>query len=204
MKRELEFIRVQGFYGGSQSWFWDPLLKMGGCAAVTACEVSAYLAGTFPDMRSLYPFEIDQSKAITKPDFIQFGKLMKPHIPPRAGGVSKLSLYEDGFLSYVKTTGLSLEMDYLEGDEPYEKAEAFLKSKIDLGIAVPFLLLKHKDSEFTDYTWHWFTMTGYEEDIESLDFHAIFSTYGKQHKVSFRRLWETGYEEKGGMITVKK
>jgi hypothetical protein len=49
--------------------------------------------------------------------------------------------------------------------------------------------------------WHWFTLTGYEEGENG--FRVIFSTWGRRCKADFRKLWDTGKGEKGGMIVVK-
>ena len=42
MKKELDFFRVGRAYGGNQDWFADPMMRLGGCAAVTACDSSIY------------------------------------------------------------------------------------------------------------------------------------------------------------------
>lgn len=36
MKRELEYFRIGGSWGGNQSWFFDFMMRIGGCGAVTA------------------------------------------------------------------------------------------------------------------------------------------------------------------------
>lgn len=198
MKHELEFLQIHGGYGANQSWFWDPLMRIGGCAAITACELSAYLSLQRPEYRNLYPYDPGQ---ISRMDFIRFGRHMKHFISPRPRGVYKLSFYEDGFLEYANHTGIKLSMELVSGEQSYEEAAAFLKRKIDAGIPVPYLLLKHTDKEMDDFTWHWFTMTGYEEQEDRL--YAIFATYGKRHRLDLEKLWDTGHEERGGMITIR-
>jgi hypothetical protein len=37
-KMELKSVEIEDYIGGSQSWFKDLWMKMGGCAAVTACD----------------------------------------------------------------------------------------------------------------------------------------------------------------------
>ena len=44
MKKELDYISVEGSPGGNQDWFLDPFMKGGGCAAVTACDLCIYFA----------------------------------------------------------------------------------------------------------------------------------------------------------------
>ncbi|MDE6895729.1 MAG: hypothetical protein K2P43_06050, partial [Lachnospiraceae bacterium] len=42
-------------YGGCQDWFTDPMMKMGGCAAIAACESCIYFDLHYGT--KLYPFE---------------------------------------------------------------------------------------------------------------------------------------------------
>lgn len=42
MQKELDYFTIEHSYGGNQDWFWDPMMKIGGCAAVTACDSSIY------------------------------------------------------------------------------------------------------------------------------------------------------------------
>lgn len=42
MKKELDYFQVEHLYGGCQDWFTDPMMKMGGCAAIAACESCIY------------------------------------------------------------------------------------------------------------------------------------------------------------------
>ena len=60
MKKELDYIQVDDALGGNQDWFWDPFMKGGGCAAVTACDVCIYLQdkrgiGCILTMQSILP-----------------------------------------------------------------------------------------------------------------------------------------------------
>ena len=55
MKKELDYFRIGNSYGGNQDWFLDFMMKIGGCAALTACDSCIYLdlyKGT-----ELYPYE---------------------------------------------------------------------------------------------------------------------------------------------------
>lgn len=39
MRKELDHFCVGEYYGGDQEWFSDSWMKIGGCAAVTACDL---------------------------------------------------------------------------------------------------------------------------------------------------------------------
>ena len=55
MKKELDYFQVEHLYGGCQDWFTDPMMKMGGCAAIAACESCIYFDLHYGT--KLYPFE---------------------------------------------------------------------------------------------------------------------------------------------------
>ena len=38
MKKELQYFKIEEAWGGSQEWFSDRMMRLGGCAAVTACD----------------------------------------------------------------------------------------------------------------------------------------------------------------------
>ena len=44
MRKELEHFYIGEALGGSQDWFMDPFMKLGGCGAVTACDICIWLA----------------------------------------------------------------------------------------------------------------------------------------------------------------
>ena len=74
--------------------------------------------------------------------------------------------------------------------------------QIDAGFPVPILVLRHKDPELKDFVWHWFLLIGYsdEESEETPRRHVKAVTYGEWAWVDFDRLWDTGYEQKGGLV----
>ena len=59
---------------------------------------------------------------------------------------------------------------------------------------------KYKNPKFKFLTWHWFLIVGYEE--KENDLFVKIATYGNYTWISFNDLWDTGYEEKGGMIII--
>lgn len=61
-------------------------------------------------------------------------------------------------------------------------------------------MLRHKDKKFTDFVWHWFLCIGYEETDNN--FLITVTTYGEATTFSLNELWNTGYEEKGGLIGI--
>ena len=101
MKKILDYFEIEGEVGGNQDWFRNLVMKMGGCAAATACDSCIYFS-LYQERKELYPFDVHN---LTKEEYIQFSQKMKPYIKPRVGGVRELSMYMDGFQNYLKDIG---------------------------------------------------------------------------------------------------
>ena len=174
MQKELDYFTIEHSYGGNQDWFWDPMMKIGGCAALTACDSCIYL-DCYKGMEGLYPFE---KTAITKKDYQRFGMKMKPYLRPRRNGVDALDIYIDGFGRYLSDQGCSqVKMEAFPGTEKASRAKEALIAQIDSGLPLPCLVLKHKNPLFKDYVWHWFLLTGYDTAGDSCMVKAV--TYGE-------------------------
>ena len=63
-------------------------------------------------------------------------------------------------------------------------------------------MLKHQDARFEFFEWHWFPIVGYEEREDG--FYIRAATYGKEHWLPLRELWDTGFEERGGLVPVRE
>ena len=212
MRKELEHFYIGDALGGSQDWFVDPFMKLGGCGAVTACDTCIWLARS-QGASWLYPFS---PQNLSRADFLHFGRMMKPYLRPRAGGINRLDLYMNGFRAYLRgraegrrTQGelvTRLQMEGFPGNRRAEEAWDAVVRQIDRGFPVPMLVLRHKDPELKDFVWHWFLLIGYDSGEEAADpaeavrrqVKAV--TYGEWAWVDFDRLWNTGYEEKGGLV----
>ena len=124
---------------------------------------------------------------------------MKPYLIPRVNGVNKLWMFTEGFGSYLSDMGEhSLRMEEFPGTEDYRGAETFIRRQIDSGYPVPYLMLRHKKAYYKDFVWHWFLCYGYEERRDGM--WITVATYGKASIFRLKDLWDTGYEEKGGLI----
>jgi len=195
-RRELEWFAIEDSYGGNQDWMTDEWMNKGGCGALAACDTCIYLARRF-GMKELYPFD---SQALTKEEYIRFGMVMKPYLPPRHMGIHTLELYMDGFRDYLGKLGLDkqVSMAPLNGSESFEEAGRALREQIDRELPVPCLILHHQNPSMEDYVWHWFLLIGYENMGETMKVKAV--TYGEYQWIPMMELWNTGYEEKGGLV----
>ncbi len=201
MKKELNYFNIEELYGGDQERLKDFWMHVGGCAAVTACDLSIYMdlyKGTKTEENGLYPFELT---ALTKADYDRFAMLMKPYLRPRFSGIDKLEIYLKGFGRYLDDHGCSrIRIEGFSNERPYEEAVKTLISRIDHGFPVPYLNLRHKDKTFSDFEWHWFLLTGYEVLDDTVMVKVV--SYGEYVWFDFQKLWNTGCAPKGGMILV--
>ena len=195
MKKILDYFSIDGAVGGSQEWFKNVVMYIGGCAAATACDCCIYLA-LHKGMGHLYPFDPDH---LTREDYVRFAMKMKPYLKPRVNGVNKTYLFTEGFEKYLGDAGEThIIIEELQGTEDAGRAEEFIKEHIDRGFPVPYLMLRHKKECYKDFVWHWFLCYGYEEREDGM--WITVATYGERSTFRLEDLWDTGYEEKGGLI----
>lgn len=195
MKKLLDYFSIDGAVGGSQEWFRNVVMYIGGCAAATACDSCIYLA-LHRGYRHLYPYDIHK---LSKEDYIRFSMKMKPYLRPRVNGVNKLWMFTEGFGKYLEDAGEhGLVMEELPGTSDISEAEQFIKEKINAGFPVPYLMLRHQKKEYKDFVWHWFLCYGYEETAQGLK--ITVATYGQASTFLLSGLWDTGYDERGGLI----
>ena len=185
--------------GGSQDWFADRWMHIGGCAAVTACELCAYLA-RYRGYENLCPFD---PAAAAREDFLAFGMTMKPYLRPRPSGVNKTEIFLEGFGAYLRDRGeTGLSLSALSGVTDGPAAREALRERLDAGMPVPALTLMHRDREFADFCWHWYLINGYEDTPEGFFVTAV--TYGESHRLDFARLWDTGRMPRGGLVLCRE
>lgn len=199
MKKELPYFTIGDSFGGNQDWFRDPMMNLGGCGAAAACDVCIHMA-LHGNKTHLYPYDI---KRLDKEEYISFSKKMKPYLKPRFQGINTLEVFIDGFYDYLKDVGeQEIRLDRCPGETSSKEAAGEIINRIDKGITVPFLLLRHKNAHFKDLHWHWFMIVGYEELEDG--FYVKTATYGKGRWLPFSELWETGFQRKGGMVLIKE
>ena len=196
--KELDYFYINGEYGGDQDWFLDPMMKLGGCGAKTAYDCSIYFS--LYKGKDLYPFD---KSALNKKDYVRFGSIMKPYLRPRMTGINRLDIYTDGFGKYLEDRGEhGIVMREFPGTETADAAKKTLEEQIDKGFPAPVLTLRHKLKKFSDFVWHWYIINGYKKvESEGTErFLVKVVSYGEYIWFDFDELWDTGYEDKGGLI----
>ncbi len=193
---ETAHFYIDGEYGGNQDRLRDPLMRMGGCGALTACDLCIDLA-LHHAFAALYPGNPAQ---ISRADYAKFTKIMKPYLHPRLQGINTTQLWIDGFSAYLQDRGqhrVTLTgMD--QADTPIETAAAAIARQLSANIPVPFLLLRTDKPALKDFNWHWFLLTGCRGSGE--DMQVQTATYGERQWFPLTHLWHTPYTPKGGAV----
>ena len=197
MRKELEHFYIGSSYGGNQDWFRTFMMRIGGCGAETACDSSLYFA-IHRDIENIYPFDKND---LTKADYVKFAHMMEKYLWPRMSGINRVDIFIEGYAVYLKDRGIrNIEMEELSGSEPYEKAAAAMIRQIDNGYPVPLLILNHRDRSLKDYVWHWFLINGYDRPDGTEDIRVKAVTYSGYQWLELRKLWDTGYVNRGGAV----
>ena len=216
-KLELPYFTVSGKPGFDQDAFTDKWMKRGGCGAVTAMESCIYFDIYFGTR--LTPLRLSSEEGdfllrrdISSKDYIAFSKVMKPYLRPRSHGICTTDLFINGFEEYIAMAESNFEdpasghrkhlsMSAFSGHESFEAAEAAVREQLSLGYPIPILILDHYNPVFDDYIWHWFLIIGHQR----IGMHSIIKviTYGEERWIDLAGLWDTGFQEKGGMVLYK-
>ena len=200
MLKELDYFWVGEEYGGRQSLLPDMVMRFAGCAAVTACDSLIYMT-LYKNLKNLCPFSTDQLRGR---DYVAFFKTVKPYLRPRLMGINRLEIFVAAFKKFLKEHG-TFFLDVLpwSGDHGEQDTVNTIRQQIDRGFLIPYLLLHHKNPNFENYEWHWFLLTGYDEKPDGR-FMVKAVTYGAYEWLDFAKLWNTGYDRKGGLILFKE
>mgnify|MGYP007070067578 CR=1 FL=1 len=124
MRLELEHFTIDGAYGWNQDWFPGWFMRMGGCAAVTACDSLIYFALRF-GRNDLIPFD---PADLTRRNYLPLSEKVKPFLHPRMRGIDRLEIYQDGLARYFRNIGVSgPRVDALHGEAPFADAADALR-----------------------------------------------------------------------------
>lgn len=194
----IDYFQIEETPGGNQDWCTDFWMYLGGCGALAACDTSICLAKNW-NIKECCPFDVED---LTRKQYVDFSMVMKPYLHPRIGGISKISIYTEGFGKYLKDRGYDVIFDVCSGEETYEVACEFVKNSLANNLPISFLLLRHRNKKLKDLNWHWFMITGYCIKNESVM--VKYHTYGKEQEVDFKLLWNTGMYRRGGMASIRE
>lgn len=197
-KVELPYFNVGKNYGGNQSWMMDPWMHLGGCAALTTCDAFIYMS-MYKGRGELYKLKSPAQRKLDRKEYSRFAMSVKLYLEPRRTGIKDLKTYTDGVELLLEDMEIDdIELKTVEGSEDYKTAASKVRESLDRGMPAAYLMLKHRDKSFEFFEWHWFLVNGYEEREDG--FYIKAATYGKAHWLNMEKLWDTGYDHKGGIV----
>lgn len=145
-----EFVKVTDgemiYYGGDQEWYqWNDkqktmVARQGGCAAVAAANITAYLAKHHSDCAQLYRYPNH-----TKEHYIQHMKDMYEYITPRhIGGISfgvwPVSMMQKGVEAFAADRGVNLWGVWSSGSFDREHVTEYIKNALQKNLPVAMLV----------------------------------------------------------------
>ncbi len=194
MRKETAYFNIGSSYGSSQQWMTDPSMNLGGCGAIAACDMCIYLA-MYKGRREVCPLH---RLPPTRREYIDFASQMKPYLSPRMSGIRDTSTFIDGAEAWLRDRSCSdIQLSAVEGCRPSGEAWNAIRESIDDDMPLCCLMLKHTDREFDFFRWHWFIVNGYDDSNRRK---IKTATYSRARWLDFDRLWDTGYEDKGGLV----
>lgn len=159
-------------YGGDQEWFKRWRQRLAGCASVSGANLSAYYElgirhdGGEEGSHRVYTFE----------SYLQQMNVMYRYMTPSFKGFPYMWKYIEKFKQYAEDCGARAEAVNLKGWSTPEQASAFVRGAVGGGDPVAFLVLAHDAPEMYENTWHWMTITGFDE----AENRVIISNYGER------------------------
>jgi hypothetical protein len=175
------------YYGGNQYWFRKRFHKLSGCGPVAAANITAYLSQTFPDKyNTLYPY----SSIFNKKDFEEHMAQIRKYVKPGFFGLTSVKQFSNNVLDFSRERGVTLIPHILEDDTASIKdAIGFISEALAQRLPVAILVLKHKVTEFKEYSWHWMTITDLKLNSKDNIYYITVSTYGQRHEINLDMLW---------------
>lgn len=191
MRIKLPYFTVENELGFNQEHFSDIMMKLGGCAAVTACDSLIYFKKYFSlDMPC--PCAADD---ISRSDYTAFARKMKPYLRPRLKGISSTEIYVNGVRSYLDSVGCkNLSLSGCDNVSDTAETEKIITSQLEKGYPLPCLTLGNGHRDMKDFVWHWYMVTGYESMGTETYVNAV--SYGGERRLRLSHLWQKG----GGLI----
>ncbi len=169
-------------YGGDQEWFSRWRQRFSGCAAVSGANLASYYElgiehdGGENSGHKIYTFE----------SYLREMNVFWKYMTPGYKGFPYMWKYIEKFKQFAKDNGAEAESVNLEHWNSAGEASSFVRGAVGEGNPAVMLVLGHKAPEMRENTWHWMTVTGYDEKNDRV----IISNYGEREVYEAKRLFE--------------
>jgi hypothetical protein len=179
-------------YGGSQDWFYKKMQRDAGCASVSAANIAAcYDIGIRPDRVR------GEDRIYVIDTYMKLMEEMYGYMTPGPMGFPDTQKYQYRFLRFAAEHGRRFRSRELKGWKKDAEALQFIREALTENNPVAILVLTHRAPEMRDNTWHWMTISGYDDEKGML----ILSNYGKKETQDAAMLLENHPENRMTLVS---
>lgn len=168
-------------YGGNQSWFSTPDLINKGCGTVAIANIAWHMAKYNTKYSKLYTYT-----AIDKSTFTKHMNDVAAYVIPGIIGIPSVNQLDSKFLAFAKSRGINLTSTRLEANFNIDQTSSFIKTGLSQN--APIAMLQSYDSDFSNFNWHWMTITRYLRYISSDERYIEISSWGNHYTLNLKLL----------------
>lgn len=171
----VDFLKIydgkRPYYGGTQSWFKNPVLRKVGCSIVAASNITAYIAKKMKN-KILYDYE-DMSKGNFLKHMENVAEFIHPDVKK---GVTSVSYFNNEVIKFAKDKRVSIQAHMITTEDDFINVRLFVEE--GLSKDQPIALLMLENDILKEFDWHWMTVTKLfkNKDKSYID----FSTWGER------------------------
>ncbi|MDO5517782.1 MAG: hypothetical protein Q4F66_09515 [Clostridium sp.] len=175
LSNSIDFLKIydgkRPYYGGTQSWFKNSVLRKAGCSIVAAANITAYIAKSMKN-KILYNYE-----DMSKDNFLEHMESISKFIhPDEVKGVTSISYFDNEVIDFSKAKGVDMKAHMITTEDNFENVKYFIKEALSENKPVALLMLKN--NVLQEFDWHWMTVTKLFENMDKT--YVDISTWGER------------------------
>lgn len=175
LDNSIDFLKIydgkRPYYGGTQSWFKNNILRKVGCSIVAAANISAYIAKSMEN-KIIFNYE-----DMSKDNFLEHMESISKFIQPDEDrGVTSVSYFDNEVIDFLKSKGVTMCPHMITTEDDFENVKRFIKEALSKNMPVALLMLKN--DVLKEFDWHWMTVTKLFESMDKT--YIDFSTWGER------------------------
>lgn len=175
LNNSVDFLKIydgkRPYYGGTQSWFKNSVLRKVGCSIVAAANITAYIAKEMKN-KILYNYD-DMSKDNFLDHMESVAKFIHPDVKK---GVTSVSYFDKEVVEFAKDKGVTMQAHMITTEDDFENVRLFVKEGLSKNQPIALLMLEN--STLKEFDWHWMTVTKLFENMDKS--YVDFSTWGER------------------------
>lgn len=185
-------------FGGAQEWYASQWQRKAGCGPTCAANLTAYLALTRPELRSLY-----RGEDCNRDAFLRHMNEVYPFVKPGLAGLNRVERFSEGVVAFAASRGISLTphvCSVKSNRTPKRPGESELFAFVEAGLRadcpIAFLNLS-RGNENKLQSWHWISITSANMEEDRLI--ACASDEGRLIEFDLL-LWYLSTTMRGGLV----